>query len=161
MPHTNNFVLDHDTILFLPKYNESGCLQTIVRDANGSFDVDRAPTSLIDFNLRYYGSSLRGARDGSNMILGNGHMNPVIVNEKLGLYWFPSKSPFKDDCMWFALHHIKDYLDIGRKRTKIIFSDGSTHIIDMSRSRFDLRVQKAYKLKCKIEYRTFETPMRV
>lgn len=161
MPHSTNFVLDHDTILFLPRYDESGCLQAIVRDASGSFDVDLAPTLLIDYNLRYYGSSLRGAIDGTNMILGYGHMNPVIVNEKLSLYWFPSKSPYKDDCEWFALHHIKDYFDIGGKRTKIIFSDGSTHIIDMSRSSFDLKVQKAYKLKGKLEYRTVGTPMKV
>ncbi|KAA0955514.1 competence protein [Sporosarcina sp. ANT_H38] len=161
MLHTNNFVLDYDTISFLPRYDESGCLRAIVRDVNGSFDVDLAPTLLMDYNLRYYGSSLRGATDGANMILGNGHMPPVIVNEKLGIYWIPSKSPYNGDCMWFALHHIKDYFDIGGNRTKIIFSDGSTQIIDISRSAFDLRVQKAYKLKGKIEYRTIGTPMRV
>ena len=161
MLHTNNFVLDQNTILFLPRYDKSGRLQSIVRNAKGSFDVDLAPTLLMDFNLRYYGSSLRGAIDGANMILGNGHMNPVIVNEKLSLYWFPSKSPYKDDCKWFALHHIKDYFDIGGKRTKIIFSDGSTYIIDMSRSSFDLKVQKAYKLKGKLEDRTRGTLMKV
>ena len=74
---------------------------------------------------------------------------------------FQVNHPIKTTVIWFALHHIKDYFDVGGKRTKIIFSDGSTHIIDMSRSSFDLKVQKAYKLKGKLEYRTVGTPMQV
>lgn len=161
MPETINYVLDNNTILFSPMYDEFGYLHTTVRDVNGIFNTELGPTLLIDFNLRYYGSSLRGAIDGANMILGNGHMNPVIVNEKLDLYWLPSKSPYKDDCIWFALHHIKDYFDADGKRTKIIFSNGSTIIIEMSRNSFDLKVQKAYKLKGKLESRTKGTPMIV
>lgn len=119
------------------------------------------PTALIDFNFQYYGSSLRGAGDGAKMIIGKGRMYPVVVNEKLDLYWFPSKSPLREDCIWLALHHIKDYIDVGEKRTKIIFSNGSTITIDMSRTSFDNKVQRAYKLKGKLESRTRDTPLQV
>ena len=47
------------------------------------------PTDLIDANLKYYGSSLKGASDGASMILGGKNMTPIIVNEKRGIYWFP------------------------------------------------------------------------
>lgn len=161
MIYSNTYLLDYDAMFLLPKYDERGNLIASVMKTNGLFDVNIDPTGLIDFNLRYYGSSLRGARDGAKMILGRGHMNPVIINEKLGIYWFPSKSPSKNDCIWFALHHIREYVEISGKRTKIFFNNGTTLTIDVSRASFDNRVNKAYKLKGKLESRTNETPMQV
>ncbi len=161
MRHSTNYVMTYSTILFLPRYDEFGNLFTTVMDNNSLFVVEMEPTALIDLNLKYYGSSLRGAGDGANMILGKGQMYPVIVNEKLDLYWFPSKSPSKKDCIWFALHHIEETIELPNKHTQIIFSNGSTFIIDISKMSFDKKIQKAYKLKGKIESRTKATTMQV
>lgn len=161
MTASNNFVLDYDTILFLPRFTTTGKLCTTVMKMDGAFDEELGPTALIDFNLRYYGSSLRGARDGAKMILGNGYMHPVIINERLGLYWFPSKSPFQSDCIWFALHQIKDSVAVGTNKTKIFFHNGSTITIDISRAVFDNKVHKTYKLKARMESRTDGILMQV
>ncbi|MBO0589489.1 competence protein ComK [Sporosarcina sp. E16_8] len=160
MVNLTNYVITYSTILFLPRY-ESGNLFTTVLDNSSPFVVELEPTALIDLSLKYYGSSLRGAGDGANMILGKGKMYPVIVNEKLDLYWFPSKSPLKCDCIWFALHHIEETIELPNKRTQIIFSDGSTITIAISKMSFDKKIQIAYKLKGKLESRTRGTPMHV
>ena len=161
MGKLTDYVMNYNTVLFLPRTNEYGELYTFVLDKTSSFDVQLGPTDLIDFNLKYYGSSLKGAREGAIMILGGGKMSPVMINEKLDLYWFPSKSPAKEDCIWFALHHIKETIKLPNIRTKVIMSDGNIIIVEMSKESFDKKIQKAYNLKGKIEARTKIIPMHV
>lgn len=161
MMYSKNYVLKNEAILILPKRDEYGNLFSVVMETDGPVDVDLSPTALIDFNLRYYGSSLQGARDGAMTILGKVKMNPVTVSERLNLYWLPSMSPTQEGCIWLALHHISDYISIGKKQTQVLFTNGITLIIDMSESTFDKKVQKAYKLKCEMEMRIRETASHV
>lgn len=161
MFETVKFILDYETVLFLPKYDDLGNLTTIVMQNGHPVNVDMSPTELIDFNLRYFGSSLRGAGDGSRMILGKISMYPIVINEKLDIYWFPSMSPSSPDCVWFAVHHIESYKSIGKKQTQVLLSDNSTVIIDSSVYSFEKKIQRAYALKYKMEGRTNRPVMRV
>jgi len=151
--YCDSLLIEYGATVLVPVYNK-GILFTTIRIANRERIVELGPTKLIDHNLRYYGSSLRGASDGAQMILGRSNMNPVIFNEKDKQCWFPSKSPRKEDCIWFALHQIKDYIKVSKQKTNVIFRDGSTFIVDISKASFDARVNKAYKLIGKREYRT-------
>lgn len=161
MKTTCEFNLNSETILIYPQFDHFGNLLTGVMEKNGTFLVDMCPSDLIDHNLKYYGSSLQGASDGTKMILGKIDMRPIVMNEKLGLYWFPSKSPSSKDCVWFALHHIKDYNKIGKKKTLVNFSNGSTIVIDISLTSFDKKVQRTYKLKGRVEGRTSTSGSRI
>ena len=155
------FILNEEVMLFFPEYDESGKLLTRVMEKSGTYLVDTNPSDLIDHNLKYYGSSLQGALDGTKMILGRIDMRPVVMNEKLSLYWFPSESPSSRNCIWFALHHIKDYNGIGKKKTLVTFSNESTIVIDSSFTSFDKKVQRAYKLKGRVEGRTSASVSRI
>lgn len=156
MFETMKYVLKYETVLFSPEYDEVGNLTTVVMEKGRTLKVDISPTALIDFNLRYYGSSLRGASEGSRMILGEISMFPIVMNEKLGMYWFPSVSSLRNDCVWIALHHIIDYKSIGKKKTRVLLSDDSTVTINISRYSFEKKIQRAYALKYKVEDRTNE-----
>ena len=155
------FIMNYETILFSPKNNEYGRIYTKILEKDRLYLVDMGPTDLMDANLKYYGSSLKGASDGASMILGGVSMTPVIVNERRGIYWFPSKSPTKVDCVWFALHHIKHYHSVVKGKTVVTFNNGSTFDLDISYYSFDKKVKRAYKLKGKMEGRTNEIPSRV
>ncbi|MCZ2258619.1 competence protein ComK [Sporosarcina sp. G11-34] len=161
MKVVSELILNNETILFYPQFDEYGNLLTGVMEKHGTYLIDMRPLDLIDYNLRYYGTSLEGASAGTKMILGKIDMRPLVMNEKLGLYWFPSRSPSSEDCVWFALHHIKDYKSIGDKKTLVNFSNGSTIIMDISFTSLDKKVQRAYKLKGKVEGRTSASASRV
>ena len=155
------FIMNFETILFCPNYDEYGNLHTRIFEDLSVFHVDARPTDLMDSNLKYYGSSLKGASDGASMILGGISMTPIIVNEKRGIYWFPSKSPSREDCVWFALHQIKHYVNVPRGKTLVTFNNECTFGLNVSYYSFDKKVERAYKLKGKIEGRTNEIPLRV
>lgn len=157
----NEYVLNYETAVFIPDYDDNGKLTTIVITQNDVQKVNIAPTQLMDFNLKYLGSSLRGAMEGSRMILGPISMPPLVINETTGIYWFPSTSPKRDDCVWFALQHIKEYKEIGKKKTQVILTNGCVIEIDVSYYTFEKKVQRAYKLKGKIEERIKQLSMEV
>ena len=137
-------IMSSKTMLYIPEYDAHGNLGTRVIERDREYISKLAPTKLMDYNLRYFGSSLRGAFDGSRMILGKLNKNPIVVHEQSNIVWFPSKSYLRRDCKWFAVHHIQDYLAIDKKNTKVIFMNGYETNVDLSVRSFENRIQRAF-----------------
>ncbi|KOS60706.1 competence protein ComK [Lysinibacillus agricola] len=147
-------IMSSETMLYMPEYDAFGNLCTLVIERDYQYISKLAPTKLMDFNLRYFGSSLRGALDGSKMILGKLNKNPIVVHERSNIVWFPSRSALHPECIWFAVHHIDDYQVVDKKRTKVTFMNGKRIIVDLSMRAFEYRIQRAFLLKYKLEKRT-------
>lgn len=154
MIKVKDYVVNLETMMFLPWFDQYGNLFTHVMERNADYYVEMEPKALMNRCLGYYGTSLRGAYDGAKTVLGNIKMCPVLMSAKLELYWFSTKSPNQKDCVWFALHHIKDYIETDEKQTKVMLSNGSDMIIDVSLYVFNEKIQRAYQLKGKLEERS-------
>ena len=161
MLRLKDYIVRQETMLFLPKFDQLGNLFTVVMENDMEFCVEKSPKALMNACLGYYGSSLRGASDGAKTILGNIRMCPVLMNGILELYWFPTKSPDKKDCVWFALHHVKSYERASVKETKVNLSNGVTVIVDVSLYTFKKKIQMAYQLKGKMEERSKLNPIMI
>lgn len=146
-------IMSSETMLYIPEYDGYGNLCTRVIERDNEFISKLSPTKLMDYNLRYFGSSLRGAFDGSKMILGKLNKNPIVVHERSNIVWFPSKSYLRPECKWFAVHHIEDYLAVDKKNTRVIFMNGYETNVDLSVRAFESRIQRAFLLKYKLEKR--------
>lgn len=153
MKTRKNYVIRQGTMVFMPYYNEFGELETHVIEQEKECYLNMSPTELMDECLGFYGASLRGAFDGAKKVLGNMHMCPILVNGTLGHYWFSTKSRNQKDCVWFALHHVKDYKSVGVKETKVTLSNGIKVIVNVSAYSFERKIQKAYELKGTLEER--------
>ncbi|MCG3088253.1 competence protein ComK [Sporosarcina cyprini] len=146
-------VMNFEAMIYLPKWNEDGSLSTIVIRTDGLQEEAIFPTVLMDAALRFYGSSLQGAKDGTRSILGEISMQPVVVSDKFGLYWFPSTSPANLDCVWFALHHVDHYRAIDEKRISVVMMNGTEITVETSLYSFDRKVKRASHLRCQLEGR--------
>lgn len=161
MKVVNEFYMNRDTVLFCPKYDESGNLYTCILENDQLYRHPLAPTNLMNENLKFYGSNLVGATAGASVILGDVFMSPVIVSESHGLCWFPSKSSSRRDCVWFALHQIKKSRSVGKKKTCVTFMNGSTFIVNISMYSFEMRMKRAYQLIAENERKKREIPTRI
>ncbi|MBB4827038.1 competence protein ComK [Sporosarcina luteola] len=146
-------VMNLETMMFVPRWSDDGSLCAVVVRTDGKCDVEMSPTELMDAVLRCYGSSLRGAKDGTRAILGEISMQPVLVSEKLGIYCFPSTSPENSKCIWFTLHHIESYTTIDKKHIEVTMMNGSTIDVETSYYSFDQKVKRASHLRCRLEGR--------
>lgn len=150
------YAINAETIMILPEYNGNGFLHALICKKEGFSKADLSPFDLIDTNLRYRGSSLRGAMEGAQALLVQGNKNPVILDREQNIILFPSRSPFREDCMWFALRHVVDTVSIDKHQTQVELSNGSTIVINISKRTFDMKKNKAYELLFKMHTRNRE-----
>lgn len=143
--------IGQDTVLILPDYDENGCLNSVIYHTDGMIKVESKPFDLIDTNLRFRGSSMRGAVEGSAAILGKLNKNPIIIDRDKGIILLPSKSALLDSCVWLSLQHIMECISIDGCTTKVNLSNGSSIILDGSKKSIQRRMEKAYELQFKME----------
>ncbi|MDE0584618.1 competence protein ComK [Planococcus sp. A6] len=143
--------IGQETVLILPDYDENGCLNSVIYHTDGMIKVESKPFDLIDTNLRFRGSSMRGAVEGSSAILGKLNKNPVIIDRDKGIILLPSKSAILDDCVWLSLQHIMECFSLEGNQTKVTLSNGSSIVLAGSKKSIQRRMEKAYELQFKME----------
>ncbi|MED3552742.1 competence protein ComK [Cytobacillus praedii] len=137
METRNNYLINEMTVLLYGVWNEYGELFTFIIDGTDSFFVTMQPIKLIDKSIICYGSSLKGALESAKKLLGeNRHMYPIKVDALLDIWLFPTKSYKKDNCIWFALNHVKNTKAVDINRTKVFLNYGHEIEIIMRESSF-------------------------
>ncbi|ETI69447.1 competence protein ComK [Neobacillus vireti] len=79
---------------------------------------------------------------------------PIKIHASLDIWLFPTKSYKNENCIWFALNHVKGIRPLGIKFTKVFFSYGHTFEIVMGEVAFRDKRLTAEELKEKITYNT-------
>ncbi|MBS4223308.1 competence protein ComK [Lederbergia citrea] len=147
------YVIKPMTVALIPKFDKDGSLITEVIEGTRSFLVSMKPIEIIEYSMDYYGHGLNVARIADKLGLGKVDMAPVKISGTLGLYWFPSKSPTKEDSVWFSLCHYKNAVPIFRNETIVFLRFGHTiNILSRAKS-FKHKVHKARELKSLMEDR--------
>ncbi|WP_407676702.1 competence protein ComK [Planomicrobium stackebrandtii] len=103
----------------------------ILLRTDGITKAGLSPLNLIDTNLRFRGSSMRGALEGARAILEKKSMNPLILDKERDIILFPCRSPFREDCVAVAsackeLQTLRDKTHSGK------LSNSSTILLDVS-----------------------------
>lgn len=140
-----NYFVEKKTIFMMGEYNRLGKLCTRVMAGPSAFLVDRSPLQVLNDTLTYLGFDLRGAVIGAKAVLEKKAKCPIIVNPYLGICLFPTKSPRKEDCIWFNPKHIVRTGALGSK-TKVELSNGYCILVDSKLSTFNDKIQKAQQL---------------
>jgi competence protein ComK len=141
-----NFFIDKKVILVMGEYDQNGKLCSRIMVEKTTLLVDRAPLNLLDDTLKYIGFDLRGAIAGAKYILNKTVKCPIIVNPYQSVCLFPSKSPQKQDCIWFNPDHIVNTKAIGSK-TEVELSNGHFMLVDAKLTAFNNKLQTANQLK--------------
>ncbi|TAA72800.1 competence protein ComK [Planococcus salinarum] len=145
------YAISSETIIILPDFDENGFLNSLLCKKEGVSKAGLSPYNLIDTNLRFRGSSMRGAVEGAQAILGKMNMNPLILDKEQDIILFPCRSPYREDCVWLALQHVKHYNSAGKSLTQVELSNGSTIMLDVSKQAFEKKMQRAYELRFKMQ----------
>ncbi|MFS0645246.1 competence protein ComK [Siminovitchia sp. 179-K 8D1 HS] len=154
MKRVHEYIVHKETMAILNQYDEHGKLCSLVMEEGEIYQVCTSPLTVIKQSIQYYGGSLNGAILGAKEALGRISMPPVMINASQGICWFPSKSITHEDCIWFAVDHIKDYEPLAGKTLQVHFHNGDSIIIESTYDRFEKKVNRAYKLKNIMERRT-------
>lgn len=142
-----NYQINEQTMLLTGIYGRYNQIQTMIIEGNNTYRVNGSTEQIIDSALKKTGSSIRQEVTQAREMMGNLKMYPIKINSHQGLYFFPSKSPKRPDCVWFSLIHVKGVKLFGKNKTKVILSHGHSIIIDCKPSSFNTKLRRAQEFR--------------
>lgn len=143
--------IDGRVMGIVPDFDEYGKPGSLVLEPDRTFIVPMKPRHLIDRTLRTYGTSYRGAVEGAAYILERNHNPPVLINAGKPVILFPTTSPSREECAWFALDHIVHFQEEEKATTRITFTKGNSLVADVSCHSFNTQFQKALRFRHQLE----------
>ena len=151
MKKKTEFRMTEETKMILPfRVKGTGELHSIVFHMNRQFQVPAPPYEIIDYNLRLYGSSLRGAKDSAKQMLGNSSMYPVALGKNKEWIWFMTEAMKNEYCAWFALHHVWKINGLDKKNAKILLYCGHEEEVRVSERSLTNRKNNGHLLQSKL-----------
>lgn len=136
----------------------TGELHSIILQGNDHIHIPAPPYEIIDYNLRLYGSSLRGAKDSAKQILETSSLFPVALGKAMEWIWFMTESMKNELCAWYAVHHVKDIIGIDKKKAKILLYCGYEEELDVSERSLKNRKDSGHRFQSKLLQNTYPHP---
>ncbi|WP_413364936.1 competence protein ComK [Lysinibacillus sp. 3P01SB] len=136
----------------------TGELHSIVLHGNDFLHLPAPPYEIVDYNLRRFGSSLRGAKDSAKEILGTSSMFPVALGKENEWIWFMTEAMKNEQCTWFALHHVNKLIPVDKERTKVLLYCGYEEEIHISACSLNNRRNRGHLFQSKLLQNTYPHP---
>lgn len=138
------------TMLVKPKKYGNKVYSKII-EVEDEFLSPFKPLDIIKFSC--FGSDYEGRRKGSMQLINAKHKVPIATDPTNNLFFFPTTSPSREECIWVSLEHIEDIHRIGPKETLIIFRNKQSYKIPVAYSTIHNQICLTAKLKWKIMQR--------
>jgi competence protein ComK len=137
------YLINSDTMVLLPHYNEDGHLYSLVMELKREFIVYQKPKEIIDRSCLYYGSSYQGRVDGATHLTKYNRMVPIMICNRSGIFFFPTQSPKSEACIWFAHEHITQIVSINAENCQVVLGDLTAIPVRISRAAMESKVNRA------------------
>ncbi|MDP4103610.1 MAG: competence protein ComK [Bacillota bacterium] len=112
------------------------------------------PLDIIKKSCEYFSSSFEGRKDGTKQLIGITHKVPIVIDPTNFIYFFPTTSPTRSECIWISHEHIMDYHRIDSRQTRVIFQNKQSFILPVSRSSFSNQMLRTALLKTTLMQRS-------
>lgn len=136
-----NYEINEGTLAILAKNKKS-----LILEDDKKYVVDSLPFDVVDHSCKYFGSSYEGRKEGTKEILHINYKVPIIVDNSRNLIFFPTNSPISDDCSWLSLKSIKSIKEGNFNTTDVIFNNGVSINIPVSKRTMDNQILRASRL---------------
>lgn len=144
----STYEVNEETLAIVPKNNKS----IIYEYDNDNYVVNEESDKIMDDSCRYFGSTLKGRKDGAAALLNTSYKVPILIEDTLELVFFPTSSPRLKNCAWISLNNIKKY-EKDSKGSKITFKDGSIIHLNISYGVLNNQILRSSRLLCLIQER--------
>jgi competence protein ComK len=112
------------------------------------------PLDIIKKSCEYFSSSFEGRKDGTKQLIGITHKVPIVIDPTNFIYFFPTTSPTRSECVWISHEHILDYHRIDSRQTRVVFQNKQSFILPISRSSFENQMLRTALLKTTLMQRS-------
>lgn len=114
------------------------------------------PLDIIKKSCEYFGSDYEGRKNGTRQLMGITHKSPIAIDPTNRIFFFPTTSPNRPECIWISNEHIDTYDRISPQETLITFHNKHSYKFPVSYSSINNQVLRTShlvkKLMQRIEY---------
>ncbi len=111
------------------------------------------PLDIIRNSCEYYGSDYEGRRNGTKQLVGYAHKIPIAIDPTNRIFFFPTTSPNRQECIWISHEHIKDYDRVNPQETLILFNNNQSFKFPVSCSSIISQLERTAYLRTKLMQR--------
>lgn len=115
------------------------------------------PIDIIKKSCEYFSSSFEGRKDGTKQLIGITHKVPIAIDPTNFIYFFPTTSPTRSECIWISHEHIMNYSRLAPRQTQVTFQNKQTYTLPISYSSFDNQMLRTALLRTKLMQRIGQT----
>lgn len=144
------------TIAILPVNYGSKVYSRII-ELEAEFISPFKPIEIINKSCEYFGASYEGRKHGTKQLIGITHKAPIAVDPSNSIFFFPTISPLRPQCIWLSHDHVVSFSRIDQQHTTIVFRNKQMITIHMSSSSFENQLHRTAFLKTKLVQRIEET----
>ncbi|AST90518.1 competence protein ComK [Sutcliffiella cohnii] len=143
------YLINQNTIAIVPEKVNKVWISRVI-ETDGEYLVEQHPKYIINQNCWYSGTSLQGSQESTKVITGITHKQPIVINLAEELFFFPTMSPRKMECMWICPDHIIDSKANEYGDTIAYLSNNKTLQIPMSLKSFKTQILRTSHLRFKL-----------
>jgi competence protein ComK len=140
------------TMAVLPETTEQG-LYSLVKEIDGEYLVKMKPVDIIERSCRFFGSSLKGRREGTKDIMGITHKAPIVIDPTNFIYFFPTLSPSRQQCAWIAHSFVQSIQSSHYDETLLVFSNREKIILPVSKGSLENQLYRTAQLRTTLSSR--------
>lgn len=111
------------------------------------------PLEIIRNSCEYYGSDYDGRRNGTKQLVGYAHKIPIAIDPTNRIFFFPTTSPTRQECIWISHEHVKDYDRVNPQETLILFNNNQSFKFPVSCSSIISQLERTAYLRTKLMQR--------
>jgi competence protein ComK len=115
------------------------------------------PIEIIKKSCEYFSSSYEGRKNGTKQLIGITHKVPVAIDPSNFIYFFPTTSPNRSECIWVSHEHVLNYRRLASNQTEVTFQNKQSFIFPISYSSFENQLLRTALLRTKLMQRIGQT----
>jgi competence protein ComK len=158
--NTKNLVEEYEinpfTMLIIPEEYGSRVYSRVIELEEEYLSPFR-PIDIIKKSCKYFGSSYEGRKEGTKQLTGITHKTPIIVDPISSIYFMPTSSPTKPDCIWVSHEHVLFHKKVDAQSTQVTFRNKKSMILPVSHHSFENQLLRTSLLRTKFMQRMKET----
>ena len=142
--HSEDYIINRFTMAILPDQSK---MCTEILEVDEEFVVQKRPMEIIDQSCRFFGSSYEGRKDGTKDLIRVTHKPPIVLDPANSIYFFPTTSSTRQQCVWLSYSHVKDFRKAEHDNTIITFNNGKEITLLISEGSFEKQLSRTARLQ--------------
>lgn len=136
--------------MFLQPIEYGSKVYTHVFEEDEEFLSPFKPLDIVKKSCDYFGCDYESRKKGTRQIIGYTRKIPIVIEPTNHLFYFPTTSPNRSECIWISHEHVENYHRIAPQQTLVTFRNKQSHLLPVSFSTIEGQMLRTALLKTKL-----------